>query len=369
MRAKRESGSTDSINSLRLINEASFASYPQTFAGLFVDHDRGGLAILQFTDRAEESAAAVASGRLNSGEMEARTVRWSFRDLFELSHEIVDRRGHLEREFGPIDVGVDTRLNAVVIEVSPLNAEVDQRLREEFGPDVHIVERQHPVRTAEDACIISDCDPPLRGALQAVNDSRGLIASFGFMARNSSGTRYALAAGHHGLVGNEISHAGVVVGGVPASVDSGNVDAARVFVNDFTFWNPVRWVYHNAGAQAFSITSRNATATNAFTGLMLCRSGQSYQGSCGVVARVFHSPSSLSNNTNLLEVEDACAEAGDSGGPYYTRVTNNGVPQGRAFGLHVASSSSAECLVDDELIYASHLQYVQTSLNVTVIII
>jgi hypothetical protein len=357
----------DRQHDLLELNELAARMYPETFAGLWVDHADAGRVYMQFTSDANRSAEAVTAVQGGTASVEPREVALSMAQLSELNETILLARTELEDQVGPIDVVMDIARNTIFVRVSPLNQTVRSRLQSEFGSNVIVEQRLHAIRETEEQCTVTACPPPLRGGIQDRNTSPSpddTLASFGFMASNSGGSRYALIAGHHANAGDNIQHNGTTVGGVPQSVDSGNVDGARVYINDPSYWGqPSRWVRHSTGAEAFAITSRNVLPQNAFAGLLLCRTGHVYPARCGTVTSPFVSPSSLSSNTNLIEMEGACSGVGDSGGPWYTRTANNGVAAGRAFGLHV-TSSEVGCPSGGELTYASHIQYITDALSI-----
>ena len=122
---------------------------------------------------------------------------------------------------------------------------------------------------------------------------------------------------------------------------------------------------YTSAQQAFAITSRNVTPSRAGPGLLLCRSGTTTETVCGRVERTFVSITVGGRSfTRPLETR-ICSQAGDSGGPVYTRSNQrddagNWHPQGRAFAIH-KGSTTGPCRS-----YHSHIRYVEDALDVRV---
>lgn len=170
--------------------------------------------------------------------------------------------------------------NAVIVHVAELTEAVEAVLRERFGDRIRVVEggaevfqdshtndgsdcTQSTATSAgtEDDPVNPRCHPNLRGGLQIRRTSDNRSCTAGFVARNSAGAWYLVTAGHcsrnaagdmvpgihfeHNLP--ERTSNWRFVGGVPRTIYSGNVDAARIYITpgDAEFWRPSRWVYHD----------------------------------------------------------------------------------------------------------------------------
>jgi hypothetical protein len=107
---------------------------PLEWAGLFIDHQAGGVVAVQFTGHLEEHSTRI--GRLISpaARVEMRLVRWSLVDLEAFREGVVDA----EAWFAEVDAQVDaldvrTDKNQVVVRVSGRNPLAEEQILEHFG--------------------------------------------------------------------------------------------------------------------------------------------------------------------------------------------------------------------------------------------
>lgn len=159
--------------------------------------------------------------------------------------------------------------------------------------------------------------------------------------------RYILTCGH--CVSEDLSylHNSVTIGGVPfgGDVDSGSVDAARIFVNDQGYWGPRFYIYRTSASQLLQINSRAAVGDYEIDDI-ICKSGISTGHRCGDVTGT---NVTAAGNTNQIRFNRGCS-GGDSGAPMYSDGDG-----GIAIAILQACSSTVTV--------GSHIANVQSSLS------
>lgn len=168
---------------------------------------------------------------------------------------------------------------------------------------------------------------------QAITRS-GARCSAGFNARAASGTRYVLTAGHCTQLGGTWSGVGGTIGPVAGTSFPGN-DYGRIQVTSSSAASTPLVDRYSSGSDVTV-----GGAGNAAVGTAVCRSGSTTGWRCGTVRGVNQTVNYGGGDiVSGLTRTSACAQPGDSGGPYVsnpssgTRVT--------AFGL--LSGGSGNC--------------------------
>jgi hypothetical protein len=336
--------------------------FPAAYGGLWIDHAHGG-AVMAAVTRAGIGVDSARDFGLGA-EVREVIVDRSLRDLDQISGEIYRMVGaaypHAERRLA---TSIDVKRNSVIVEIGATESvsratqqhRLVRRIKRIYGPAAVVTQGQR-IRTYDDACVDTNCPPPLRGGIQI----RGEIAcSIGFVVTTSSGAPAVTTAGHCPPPTSTLyTHHGTTIGSTLAVVDSGDVDARSISVDDAAYWSPANWVLHQGFGsfppnETFPITSR-AVKTEIVLGLYLCRTGFRTNTQCGEVnnLRAFRT-----GNRRLFGIR-ACAASGDSGGPVYDYSS------GRAYGQHMASSATG--CTETETSFFSPIDSIEAALGVTV---
>jgi streptogrisin C len=163
---------------------------------------------------------------------------------------------------------------------------------------------------------------------QAITTSSGSRCSLGFNARNSSGTRYVITAGHCTNLGGTWSGTGGTIGSVAGSSFPTN-DYGRITVSSSSAVSTALIDRYNSGSD---VTVAGSQASG--TGAAVCRSGSTTGWHCGTIlqtnATVCYSQGCVYQTLRT----NVCAEPGDSGGSLVsspgsgTRVQAQGMTSG-----------------------------------------
>jgi streptogrisin C len=336
--------------------------FPGAYGGLWIDHGHGGVVVTAVT----KAGVGMHSARKFGLRAVAReiVVDRSLRDLRQLSVEIRRMVGHaLSHAERRLTTSIDVTRNAVSVQMGSATSAVEgirhrrvlQEIKRVYGPAVSITKRQS-MPTYDDACVDTNCPPPLRGGVQ-IKGSKA--CSIGFVVTTSSGAPAVTTAGHCPPPASRMyAHRGGTIGSTLAMQDNGDVDARSVSIKDTAYWSPANWLLHQdfgsfPADESFVIGSR-AVKTDIVLGLYLCRTGFKTGTQCGEVDNL---NGRRSGNRPLFGVR-ACAAGGDSGGPVYD------FSSGRAYGQHVASTS-AQC-APGETSFFSPIDSIEAALGVTV---
>lgn len=326
--------------------------HAETYAGAWVDHHDGGRIKIAFTEEAVANAQTTAKGYEWSEMVDGVEARFAWHQLINLYDRVVKATARFNGN-PSFAVSLDTPTNRVVIHTPE---EIRDEVQKAVQPHEHPAMAMASGLPAQelDCTSRASCIPTLRGGLRINPQGSGSFCSSAFNAQNSSGTRYLLTAGHCAAVSSVWEHAANRIGGVPASINDANADAARMLVESTSVFNGSRWVYHTEVDKALQITTR-AFVTDVFVGRFICRSGYTTGLVCGTVLETVTVGSS-----NGKFRYSACAAGGDSGGAVYD--PNNGA--GVAIGIHSASTVG-NCLALESSV-GSHIRNVETRLGVTV---
>ncbi|GAB3461267.1 S1 family peptidase [Actinophytocola sediminis] len=166
---------------------------------------------------------------------------------------------------------------------------------------------------------------------QAITTSSGSRCSAGFNARSGS-TRYVITAGHCTALGGTWSGSGGTIGTVAGSSFPGN-DYGIIRVTSSSAASTALVDRYSSGSDV-TVTG----ATNATSGMAVCRSGSTTGWHCGTVTNPNTTVCYSQGCVNQVIQTNVCAEPGDSGGSLVTRPSGTTV---RAVGL--TSGGSGNC--------------------------
>ena len=336
--------------------------FPNAYGGLWIDHEHGGEVVALVTSHGIARAFARDFGL--DAVVRELIVDWSLRELRQMSNRIHQMVGAaLPDAERYLQTSIDVRRNSVIVEFASTSSSshatsahrLVRRINRIYGSAVAVHHAQ-PIHSYDDACTDTNCPAPLRAGIQI----RGSIAcSIGFVTTTSSGAPAVTTAAHCPPPDSTLyTHHGTAIGSTITALDSGNVDARSISVDNFEYWSPANWVLHQGfGAlppnETFAITSR-AVKSDIVLGLYLCRTGYKTGTQCGEVNNL---NARRRGNRRLFGMR-ACAANGDSGGAVYDYSS------GRAYGQHVASSA-AGCDAS-ETSFFSPIDSIEAALGVTV---
>jgi streptogrisin C len=161
----------------------------------------------------------------------------------------------------------------------------------------------------------------------------GARCSAGFNARNSSGTRYVITAGHCTDLGGTWSGSGGTIGPVANSSFPTN-DYGRIRVSSSSAVSTALVDRYSSGSDVTVTGPRSAA-----TGLAVCRSGSTTGWRCGSVTATNQTVCYAEGCVGQMIRTNVCAEPGDSGG---SLVTNPGSGS-RVQAVGLTSGGSGNC--------------------------
>jgi streptogrisin C len=166
---------------------------------------------------------------------------------------------------------------------------------------------------------------------QAITTTAGARCSAGFNARNSSGARYVIDAGHCGNLGGTWSGPGGTLGTVAGSSFPTN-DYSRINVSSSAAVSTGLIDRYSSGADV-----RVTGSSNGSVGQAVCRSGSTTGWHCGTINALNTTVTYAQGSVRQMIRTNVCAEPGDSGGS----LVSNGTSTVTAIGL--TSGGSGNC--------------------------
>jgi hypothetical protein len=183
------------------------------FAGLFIDQAAGG--VVDFAFVGEVPLPSDWTGRyLPPGtEVRFRTADYSYAELRELQDLITKDWLQLKSDGIPlVSVGVDPRMNRVLVGVDGSPEDAAPVFSEAYGPRVTVRQEQPEDPTA---CNTREDCPPMKGGITIDGNTKLCTSGFNGRPVAASSARYIITAGHcikdDGL-GSTWSHNGVDLG-------------------------------------------------------------------------------------------------------------------------------------------------------------
>jgi streptogrisin C len=163
---------------------------------------------------------------------------------------------------------------------------------------------------------------------QAITTTAGARCSAGFNARNSSGARYVIDAGHCGNLGGTWSGTGGTLGSVFRSSFPGN-DYSAINVSSSSAVSTALVDRYSSGSDVTVSGSSGGSV-----GAAVCRSGSTTGWHCGTITALNQTVTYSQGSVGQMIRTNVCAEPGDSGGSLVTspgsgtRVTALGMTSG-----------------------------------------
>lgn len=283
------------------------------FAGAWFDATRSRLVVAVTDERA--AAAARAAG------VDARLATYAEADLTAAQQRFTTARVPA----GVRSVYVDVRANTLVVVTAPGTRKAVEQVARAAGVDTRMLRVDVSAETAQP---VAAFDVVGADAYTFPTSQGAARCSIGFAVEGGYVT-----AGHCGGVSTVTSSGGRRLGVVRGSTFPSK-DYAWVAVD--TPWSPVPFVNQYAVGQ---LNVRGAT--EAPVGASVCRSGSTTGWHCGVISRknetVYYGQGAVAGLTTTT----ACAEPGDSGGPYVAGDQAQGVASGIRTGTSCSTPSTA----------------------------
>lgn len=316
---------------VRSLEATARVTWPDTFAGLWLDLAAGGEVTVAFTEDAAANAAALADGFARPDLVRGVDVGHSLADLERRLDAMIADREEVRRGRGPreiptasYDLAVDVRRNAPVVRLARPDAAVAERFRARYGRDVVV---DAPGLATPTACTQTDCRYGLRSGLRITNDSGGWCST-AFAARRWWNEWAMLTAGHCGhdpVSGQWASHGGQYYGYREAEQYSGPVDAEfhRVVYNGF-YGTP--HIYVDDYEQAREVRAKGQWR-HLVNGEFVCKTGATTGKTCGFVQNKYLSLTNIPNSYHFVEAS-FCVQGGDSGSGVYSSYKARGIVHG-----------------------------------------
>lgn len=210
-----------------------WAASQESYAGSFIDHEAGGVLVVQFAkaDVASEQAS-VRSRAPGVATLETRSVTASLEDLDAIRERLkADRAWFASIGAELISTGDDARANALVVGVLGYSPEVDASVRARFGEHVIVREDDYSV---SDACTVNSCWPQKGGILIFPTANSAIKCTSGFIVRYGSPVQYGLLTAGHcvkaGGTGNWAHSSTKIIGKPTPHTYKANVRADAVVI-------------------------------------------------------------------------------------------------------------------------------------------
>jgi hypothetical protein len=319
------------------------------YAGTWIDQVNGGVAIIQLTKAADESAVNSYIDQFNlSGYAAMRAVDVNLATL--------------QSTYGKINAGLDTiesatnlnlgasidiannRVAVVIDETSGMTPSEQAWYQGLLNGGAPVELQQGAVGAAASGCSFPSCNAPLRGGLWVsisnAGDQYGIgYCSSGFNVRsNSDGKNYTTTAGHcnsHTWYEKQIADGAFhTIGPTHNAIFNDSSDEAITTVNNPSGWQlPNNYVYVTPSYgtipttlnERYTITSETSGYV---TGIYVCHTGATSGTNCGhITSSSYTFPYGGHTVHGLYQVAGTSCQ-GDSGGPTYIGHS--------AFGIYVA---------------------------------
>lgn len=256
-------------------------SHPDSFGGVYIDQEAGGLLDVATVGDDEAIRSAVHELLPADASVRWRTVDHSLAVLHKVRDTLIARAEQFAASGSPVSsISVNPLRNIVVLTVDGPTDDARASLEAEFSSAIEVVAGPRPEAVA---CVSRlSCDPRRGGIAINPGDGVGLQCTYGFNARSSSGsTRFMLTAGH---CDNETwKHDGFSIG----TTDVNNILTSGASGGDFqrvpTFHAaPTNIIYVSETERQRSIWSVRGY-TNQTVGDLVCASSRVWAYRCGPI--------------------------------------------------------------------------------------
>lgn len=353
----------EAVNRLKLEQEVGELAQtlrdrdPETFGGIFIDHEPVFRIVLLFTDAETRTLAREQISPTLRQHVQIRRAARSERAVRQLTDSLLDT---LQRAGVRSLVRFDHRNQKFIVVVanSSDRAKATDAIPSDVAPDV-IVRVGNLPRDAQTGYVSGDYTYGGWAMYAAANDPR---CTSGFVVRQSDGTWGVTTAGHCSLVNPSIYVTNHYVTLNPATVHQNSTyydfkvhPTGRLTVYGYIFYvnnitirgtNIVNYVsgYPNSG---YIPIEDGLYTINHGMGVTMCKSGQRTGLSCGQIVSDYASYTTVDGvqRKGLIALGNSQQRvigwAGDSGGPVFTPPVNGVIrPAGLVSGANAPSGTS-----------------------------
>lgn len=288
---------------------------PIALAGLWMDHDAGGVLTVAVTSAPDEVERYLKGLVQYPEALRVVSARHSLRALNDVAETLVTAQGENATYFDGIRV--DERANVIVVVTPQPLDQVRGWVEAKVGGEAPV---QFVAASIEAVGTQFNNSPPLRGG-QAMNSTAGTSCTSGFAVRGAEGLA-VLTAGHCAQRGDVWDQIGTFVGITDLS-DVTGTDALRVPVKTNVLTNEVTlWFTPTLATEArYRTISSSQLPSNDVVGQISCITGQNFADlRCGeILTRSYAVGIPLDDGRFLSystgrEIRVDC-NPGDSGGP------------------------------------------------------
>lgn len=253
-----------------------------SYAGLWIDQNSGGAIVIETTGAEETVLGEVQSTTPVGGSVRADRVQYSLTELQALQDRVSSgsaawRSGGVK----VVAVGVDVRINRVVVDVEGLTSQAGAQLASEYGAMLLVREGTQPQPTT--CSSRTACGSPIKGGLSITGGGWGCTS--GYLGRTQpSGVLVLVTAGHciydSGLSATWYHNNGAIGTGYSYSYSSGaSADAGAIQSSESGARNQV---YASSNTDIRSMTGKLSNSSQPVGGL-ICLSGASTGWTCKTV--------------------------------------------------------------------------------------
>lgn len=330
---------------------AAAQTWPDSFAGLWIDPEGAERIYVAFTSGASRRVRALSTSFSRPDLLVAITATTSLRELERRQDRMIQdrelaRKGALAFpgiDGALYDMDIDVRNNALMVIVEHLSPETAKAFHDRYGRDVRVVRSRimKPHR-----CDAGSCKSSLRSGVNIYWNGGSCTSAF-----TTTGGAGMFTAGHCAVVGRTMLHDSTTVGTVTKTIEAGSVDASLITSSNELYLGA--WI-RKTPDHAWTVNSTSQYATLAI-GSTACVSGTFTDTNCGSVLSKTYSPSYIPGGTNFI-LADFCERPGDSGAGVY-----NG---SQALGIN-SGGTTGNCDPGHRAIFG-HVEFAQAALGATV---
>jgi streptogrisin C len=346
------------------LDQLAAATWPETFAGLWIDQADGASVNVAFTRDAEANVAALAKQFAYPASLRARSATRSLASLQAVQRRMYDDRKLVDagrlRAFPGVARGsyvtdIDVPTNEIVATAPGATDDTWAAFAARYGAAVRV--ERGPIGETQ-ACGITACKYSLRSGVQTAT-SGNYACTLAFTVYDTSYNRRVLSAGHCGGSsdnGSSRSHYlqqyGTVVG---QQVGNSAVDAEWHSVDQNGFYAG-GWILVPGSTETRSFTTWG-TYGGLAVGATVCMTGNTSGYKCGTVQSKTHSPNTLDipNGYNFVKTT-ICSAGGDSGAGVYVN--------GQGEGIHSGATTATTCGNAGWYSFFGHIEHALVSLGV-----
>lgn len=319
------------------IDDAASSRWPQTFAGLWIDHDPYRINVA-FTRDAAANVAELRESFPYPEDLHPVDAAQSLDALTLLQAKVAHDRDALQRQLSPAgmpaeiratggryDHTIDVRASRVLVRVARPTTALRGAFENRYGGLVVVTNGRSMPR----ACTQADCRYAMMGGLRLAlgNTARWCSSAFTAQLKSDPSYRYVLSAAHCYTETSTTSrsNAGAYYGLTTSHRQAYEVDAERVRRGD-TPWRESSKVYVQGETYPRNVNNVINYA-DLETGMYIGKTGYTTGTTRGYITFLKSAPWWVTSARNFVEA-DMCVDGGDSGGAVWSGNTAYGIVSG-----------------------------------------